>query len=90
MNVERRLIWLIQSALTSAVYDAAVSLPEAKRRACDHLDLNPDDLKWIVLDSGHINGYSRPLDRVVVIIAPYHPAAIASLEEVLRYAEPGP
>jgi hypothetical protein len=86
VDLRRRIIWLVQSAMTTAVYDAAVSLPEAKRRACDHLGLNPDDIKWTVMESGHINGYSRPLDRVVVVIAPYHPAEITSLEEVLRYA----
>jgi hypothetical protein len=89
MDLQKRVIWLVQSSLTGAVYDAAVSLPEAKRRAVAHLEITPDDVKWIVLDSGYINGYSRSLDRVVVLIAPYHLAEFASLEEVLHYAEPG-
>lgn len=86
MTLHRRIVWLIQSGITSAVYDAAVSLPEAKRRAGVHLELDPNSLKWAQLDSGHINGFSEAFERVVVVIVPYHLESVASLEDVLQHA----
>jgi len=85
MRPKARHIWLVQSFVTHAVYDCALSLPEAKERALPHVG-PAGELKWIVLDSGQVNGFSPSLERVVVVLVPCTTSPITTLEGVV---EPG-